>query len=134
MQPFIYGAPPPLPVSPEVPESYGAPNIYNASLGGPPPWKEAPKVQPNMFDASLGVYSPQPNVYSPQPAVVYTATRDSFKIAPGKNSGLTSPELDVQVPNSPAPAYELPTKDPESASNGGRTLWSLRAPVSRQGP
>ena len=123
-----------------MPESYAAPNIFNASLGAPapPPLSQGPEVRPNMVNASMGVYSPQPNVYSPQPAVVYSATRDSFKIASasGKNSGPTSsgPELDMQAPNSAAPAYESPTKDPESASNDGMILRSPGIPVSRQGP
>ena len=46
---------------------------------------------PDVLNEPLGVYSPQPNVYSPQPAVVYNATRDSFKNTSWQNSGPTSP-------------------------------------------
>ena len=89
---------------------------------GSPPLSPEPEVPPNMFNASLGVYSPQPNAYSPQPRGTYSATRDTFKNASGQNSGPLPPgpvppeSLDVQPPNSAAPADESPTKDPESAS------------------
>ena len=57
----------------------------------PPPAPRTSYGAPNM----LGVYSPKPNVYSPSAgaAVMYNATRDSFKIAAAEqNSEPTSRE------------------------------------------